>query len=95
MNLQLGHTNVIYFDAGGSLMSITYVCPHCKMTIGHIESRFVSEEKLGFHSLTLEERKDIITYNQKGDLVVRISCDYCQDAVSHNPELALIKNPLQ
>lgn len=76
-------------------MKVKYVCPHCNVALGELEAESFDEARLGFHFLTLEERKDIITYNLEGDMVIRISCDYCQDAVMNNPELALVKNPLQ
>ncbi len=75
-------------------MSIKYICPHCRIGIGQLDSS-VSEFQLGFHFLTTEERRDIISYDSNGDVTVRIACDYCREAVENNPELSLIVNPLQ
>ncbi|RKD22797.1 hypothetical protein BEP19_11150 [Ammoniphilus oxalaticus] len=73
-------------------MSIKYVCPYCKSIHGHIEASQVSEMQLGWHFLTPEERKHIISYEAGGDLVAHVTCDYCSEAVQRHPELT---NPLQ
>ncbi|MGN7309320.1 anti-sigma-F factor Fin, partial [Bacillus subtilis] len=38
---------------------------------------------------------DIIAYNSGGDITVRITCDYCKEALEFNPELSLLASPLQ
>ena len=76
-------------------MAVTYICKHCRSNIGTIEETTISEQRLGFNFLTDDERKDIITYNLNGDIVVELVCDYCNEALSSNPELMLINNPLQ
>lgn len=76
-------------------MAINYVCRHCRTMIGRIEASQISESQLGFHSLTPEERRDIIAYDSDGDMTVRVTCDYCREALDHNPELLLLANPLQ
>ncbi|AWB42815.1 DUF2757 domain-containing protein [Paenibacillus sp. CAA11] len=76
-------------------MAINYVCRHCRTFIGRIDSPSVSEAELGFHSLTPEERRDIIAYDSSGEMTVRVTCDYCKEAMEHHPELMLLANPLQ
>lgn len=76
-------------------MTIRYVCRHCRTLIGELEQRHVSEELLGFHFLTPEERQSIISYNPNGDTTVNVVCDYCKEALDNNPELSLIASPLQ
>ncbi|OGX61544.1 MAG: hypothetical protein A2189_01380 [Paenibacillus sp. RIFOXYA1_FULL_44_5] len=76
-------------------MSINYVCRYCHTPVGQIEQLDISEWKLGFHFLTLEERRDIITYNYDGSITVKSICDYCKAALDENPELALVNSPLQ
>ncbi len=76
-------------------MSIRYVCKHCSMSLGEIASEQVTEAQLGFHFLTPEERNDIITYNSSGDVIVKLVCDYCREALQSHPELALVSSPLQ
>ncbi len=75
-------------------MSVHYICRHCRMQIGTIE-HIVGESQLGLTSLTPEEREDIITYDQNGDITLKVVCDYCKEALEHNPELTLCTSPLQ
>ncbi|MEF2968749.1 anti-sigma-F factor Fin family protein [Paenibacillus sp. M1] len=76
-------------------MAINYVCRHCRTFIGRIDAPHVSESQLGFHFLTPEERRDIIAYDSNGEMTVRVTCDYCKEALESNPELTLLSNPLQ
>ncbi|WJH36369.1 anti-sigma-F factor Fin family protein [Paenibacillus aurantius] len=76
-------------------MAIKYVCRHCRTTIGELDSGAVSEQQLGLHFLTPEERSDIIAYNLNGDMTVKVVCDYCREALAANPELSLLASPLQ
>lgn len=77
-------------------MEIQYVCRYCQTAIGRIHnSSGLSEYQLGFHFLTPEERRDIIAYSQNGDVTVKVTCDYCKQALEANPELMLVANPLQ
>ena len=76
-------------------MAVTYICKYCGMELGKIIDENVTEAQLGFHFLTPEERNDIITYNSDGDIIARVICDYCRDALRANPELSLLSSPLQ
>lgn len=76
-------------------MAVNYICRHCKTKIGSIDATTVTERQLGFHFLTLEERSDIIAYDSNGDVTVKIVCDYCNEALSSNPDLMMVGNPLQ
>lgn len=76
-------------------MAVNYICKHCKSSIGSIEGSSVTEQQLGFHSLTPEERSDIIAYDSSGNVTVKVVCDYCNEALSSNPDLMLVGNPLQ
>ncbi|MCM3130763.1 MULTISPECIES: anti-sigma-F factor Fin family protein [unclassified Paenibacillus] len=76
-------------------MPIHYVCRHCGTSIGQIDSSEVTEARLGLHFLTPAERRDIIAYNSKGEMLVNITCDYCNEAILVNPELSLLTSPLQ
>jgi len=76
-------------------MAVNYICRHCRTSVGSIDSSSVTEQQLGFHFLTPEERSDIIAYNPNGDVVVNVVCDYCREAIEANPELVLQSNPLQ
>lgn len=76
-------------------MKVSYVCRHCAAPLGELHDPNISEMQLGFHFLTPEERRDIITYNHSGDVFVRLTCDYCRKALDEHPELSLVANPLQ
>jgi hypothetical protein len=76
-------------------MSVKYICRHCLTFVGEINAGSISEQQLGFHFLTPEERRDIISYNMDGDVTVKVVCDYCREALEANPELSLLVSPLQ
>jgi hypothetical protein len=76
-------------------MSVKYVCRCCAAMVGEIKDDHINELRLGFHFLTPEERRDIISYSQDGDVTVKIICDYCTEAIEANPELSLLTSPLQ
>ncbi|MEK3732766.1 MULTISPECIES: anti-sigma-F factor Fin family protein [Paenibacillus] len=76
-------------------MAINYICRHCRTFQGRIDSHEVTEARLGFDSLTPEERRDIIAYDFNGEVTVRVTCDHCREALEANPELSLLTNPLQ
>lgn len=73
-------------------MTIKYICRYCHVNIGELDEDHVTEFQLGFHHLTPNERKEIISYQNDGDVHVRVICDYCKEAFEANPELV---NPLQ
>lgn len=76
-------------------MAIKYICRHCNSLLGTIDSTVISEMQLGLHSLTPAERRDIIAYDLSGDVTVKVTCEYCNEALVNHPELSLISNPLQ
>jgi len=76
-------------------MAVNYVCRHCRTAIGTLNQSDLTETRLGFHSLTPEERSDIIAYDASGDVTVKVVCDYCREALEANPELLLVESPLQ
>ncbi|MBX6395074.1 MAG: DUF2757 family protein [Alicyclobacillaceae bacterium] len=77
-------------------MRIIYVCRHCRHYLGEVDGKRVSLSALGFHSLTPEERADIITLDpREGWTYVNTVCEFCQQALEANPELSLIHSPLQ
>lgn len=76
-------------------MSIQYVCRHCQHELGELPEGVDHDPRLGLQILTADERNDIITYNQTGQLVVKLTCEYCEEALRKNPELSLLGNFLQ
>ncbi|MHA6534385.1 anti-sigma-F factor Fin family protein [Paenibacillus sp. HW567] len=76
-------------------MAINYVCRHCRTFLGSVERSDSTEMQLGLHSLTPAERRDIIAYDSEGEITVKVTCDYCKEALENNPELSLLASPLQ
>lgn len=74
---------------------IKYICKFCGQYIGEVNHRDFYDYNLGFDFLTISEMENIITYELNGDMLVKIICEYCQEALEKNPELFLISNPLQ
>jgi hypothetical protein len=76
-------------------MTIKYVCPHCRTELGSVERSIWSEFKLGFPMLSAAERAAMISYDRNGDMLVSVSCEYCEQAMRAHPEFTLMMNPLQ
>ncbi|UHA75333.1 anti-sigma-F factor Fin family protein [Paenibacillus sp. 481] len=76
-------------------MSVNYVCKHCHTLIGRIESGHVQEDRLGFDRLTPEDRQHFLLYHSNGDVTVRLTCEYCSEALQRHPELSSFTSPLQ
>lgn len=66
-------------------MAIVYECRHCQQEVGRIDAIEVEERSLGFQVLTNEERLEMITYEQNGDVKVKTICENCQEALERNP----------
>lgn len=67
-------------------MAIQYICRHCGIEIGKIESKDMYSESLGFHTLNDEERMEMISYDQSGNLQVKAICEDCHELLQRNPE---------
>jgi hypothetical protein len=68
-------------------MALHYHCRHCGVKVGSIDSISVSSEELGFHQLSNDERQEMITYQDNGDMHIKTICEDCQDALNRNPDL--------
>ncbi|AST93984.1 anti-sigma-F factor Fin [Sutcliffiella cohnii] len=67
-------------------MAIHYHCRHCQCGVGSIENASVFSEALGFHHLSDDERQEMISYQQNGDIHVQTICEDCQEALNRNPD---------
>lgn len=76
-------------------MALHYYCRHCGVKVGSLENQSLSSQQLGFDSLTNDERQDMITYQQNGDMHVKTICEDCQDALHRNPDLHQVDNLIQ
>ncbi|MCS1352380.1 anti-sigma-F factor Fin family protein [Mechercharimyces sp. CAU 1602] len=75
-------------------MAIHYTCRYCRIELGQIEEH-MDDIRLGFHQLTPDQLRDIITYDLSGQTEVRVVCETCQEMLELHPELSLLPNPLQ
>lgn len=67
-------------------MAIHYHCRHCGINIGTIDRFPITSESLGLNILTHEDRKEMITYQTNGDMVIKTICEDCQEALERNPD---------
>ncbi|MGM7724473.1 anti-sigma-F factor Fin family protein [Metabacillus sp. Hm71] len=67
-------------------MALHYHCRHCGVKVGSIDKMAVSSEQLGFDHLSDEERQEMITYQQNGDIQIKTICEDCHDALNRYPE---------
>lgn len=75
-------------------MAVQYTCRSCR----HVLAEFATmtpELQNSLDLLTPEERMQMITEDEFGNVTVHVLCDYCQEAIMHNPELSLLTSPLQ
>jgi hypothetical protein len=70
-------------------MSIRYVCKYCSAHVGEVERKVVSETELGFDQLTSAERTHILHYDTQGNMMVKVTCEHCQEVLDRHPELVL------
>jgi DNA-directed RNA polymerase subunit RPC12/RpoP len=73
-------------------MTIRYICPYCGTEYAKLTDATIGEVSLGLASLTDDERKHIISYETNGDVIAKVTCQYCSEAIYRNPELI---HPLQ
>lgn len=65
-------------------MKLLYYCHNCGDFIDELSVDELDEKKLGFDHLTLEEKRDIMKWNESGDMLyVGSICDACYDQL-HN-----------
>ena len=66
-------------------MSIIYSCKHCGNVVGQLDQQVIDTEVLGWNELTAEDRKEMIQYQNNGDISIRIICEDCQESLEKNP----------
>lgn len=67
-------------------MPIYYNCRHCGTQIGQLKDEIYRADQLGFNHLTAAERREMIHYDENGDVLVKTVCEDCQEALERNPE---------
>lgn len=66
-------------------MPIYYYCRHCGTSIGAVDHHSYNYEQLGFHILTEEEQKEMISVDTSGNMHVKSICDNCYESFIQNP----------
>lgn len=70
-------------------MAIRYVCRYCNYPLGTIDQTTAEDERLGFHTLSEEERRQILHIQENGEVQANVICEHCQEAIQRYPELLL------
>jgi hypothetical protein len=55
----------------------------------------VNAAQLGFETLSAEERQELLSYKENGDIEVTTTCDDCQDTLERYPEFHTLKSFIQ
>lgn len=66
-------------------LAVHYHCRHCRSEIGTIDSPLMDAERLGLHTLSAEERRNMISYTQ-GHVHIQTICEDCQESLKRNPD---------
>ncbi|MCP3742317.1 anti-sigma-F factor Fin family protein [Rossellomorea sp. BNER] len=67
-------------------MAIHYKCRHCGTNVGTLSQTSVHSEQIGLHKLTDEDRLEMISYDQNGDIRIKTICEDCHEALNRNPD---------
>ncbi|WP_138420002.1 anti-sigma-F factor Fin family protein [Aquibacillus sediminis] len=76
-------------------MSVVYTCKHCGNIVGELNQQMVDTKLLGWDQLTSEDRKQMIHYQDNGDVKIKIICEDCQDSLERNPHYHELDNFIQ
>jgi Protein of unknown function (DUF2757) len=79
----------------GLCMAIHYRCRHCKTHVGSIDHHTVNAAQLGFETLSNEERQELLSYKENGEIEVTTTCEDCQDTLERNPEYHTLESFIQ
>ncbi|MFD1849259.1 anti-sigma-F factor Fin family protein [Oceanobacillus bengalensis] len=67
-------------------MSIVYKCRHCGHEVGKLENQVIDTSLLGFEQLSVQEKREMIQYQDNGDVFVRTICENCEESLGRYPE---------
>lgn len=68
-------------------MALYYYCRHCGIEVGKLDTLSIQSESLGFHTLTDQERQEMISYDAAGDIKIKSICEDCHESLERNPML--------
>lgn len=67
-------------------MSFVYKCRHCGHVIGKLEQKILSTSRLGLDQLSIEDKKEMISHQNNGDIHIRSICESCEETLGHHPQ---------
>ncbi|KUP04217.1 hypothetical protein Q73_16135 [Bacillus coahuilensis m2-6] len=71
-------------------MAIHYTCRHCGTHIGSIQNMSIHSEKLGLQALNQEERNEMVSYTDDGNIMIQAICEDCQESLERTPDYHLL-----
>mgnify|MGYP001947979420 CR=1 FL=1 len=66
-------------------LSIIYKCRHCDHVIGKLEQKIIDTQLLGLQMLSTEEKKQMVRYEDNGDIYIQSICENCEETLENNP----------
>src|SRR5699024_3771482 len=79
-------TNLMYsLKLGGHLLSIVYKCRHCGHTIGSLKHQVLSTSSLGLDMISAQDKREMVTYKENGDVHIQAICEGCEAALYEHP----------
>ncbi|MBT2218154.1 DUF2757 family protein [Virgibacillus dakarensis] len=67
-------------------MSIVYQCRHCGHVVGQVNQQLVDETMLGLDKLSAKDKREMIHYQQNGDVQIKTICENCEASLGANPQ---------
>ncbi|MFD2761406.1 anti-sigma-F factor Fin [Lentibacillus juripiscarius] len=67
-------------------MPIIYQCRHCGHKIGQLDQQMVDASMLGLDQLSVEDRQDMVNYQENGDIQIKSICESCEESLGKNPQ---------
>lgn len=74
------------FSEEDKVMSIIYKCRHCKNIVGQLEQQSIDASLLGLEHLNKDDKRNMIHYQNNGDIHIQTICESCEDTLGHHPE---------
>lgn len=75
-------------------MRLIYICDQCNSYIDEIEIPDIDESMLGFNTLTMEERDELVKLDWDRQIgTVKAICDQCLNKLMETEEVPMQKAP--
>lgn len=67
-------------------MSIVYKCRHCGHVIGELNQHIIDTSMLGWDKLSTADKKEMIHYQNNGDVHIQAICENCETSLGQHPQ---------